>query len=85
MNTSMKDGICSSCKSKEVYAQERGFEYPGNIRVVTTNRRFIDPFNYSTATIDFVCVNCGYFENYISDKNTLIEISNTWQKVKVIE
>lgn len=30
----------------------------------------------------FVCVRCGYYENYVSDRAVLANIANTWEKIE---
>ena len=78
----MKDGRCGSCNSDKVYAQENGFSHGKGFQVVTGFRQVYEMSK--TATIDFVCVNCGYFQQYISDKSTLRSVSEKWEKVPVL-
>lgn len=82
-NKIMKDGICTSCKSTKVFANQDGFTHSKGFQVNAKNRSVWEL--QKTNTIDFVCVNCGYFEQYISDKSTLSEIALNWDKVKTID
>ena len=73
----MKDGKCIKCGSREVYhnngrwGQRGGFN--GNTIPVTV---FTD-----AELTNFVCVNCGYVENYIQDGKKREKIKGKWTKV----
>lgn len=73
----MKQGRCPKCGSDEVYS---------GIRVSPKNGPFgsnsIPVSLFSIAALDnYVCVECGYVESYISDASKLKEISKKWPKV----
>ena len=76
----MKSGQCPKCGSFEVYSG-----------AYVTNKRG----NYGSNTIpvsggifpqlapldNYVCVNCGYVESYISDEEQLQRIAEKWPRV----
>jgi hypothetical protein len=73
----MKNGICPKCGSKDVRSGtqwSRGGTYSSN-RIPLGNM-------VSGAPLDnYVCVNCGYVESYISDERSLREIARYWPRV----
>lgn len=58
----MRSGTCPKCNSNNVYFKEYA------LNNVTLDGRGVD-------YLDYVCTDCGYFETYITDKNTLRKIS----------
>ncbi len=72
----MKNGNCPKCDSGEVYSGEglilKSGPFAGNSIPVSLT---------SLAPLDnFVCVDCGYVEHYISDRYKLKEIKKKWDK-----
>ncbi len=65
----MKSGVCPKCGSDEVYS--------GPSSSLLSKRYNIIPITiWSYTVLDYyVCVNCGYVENYISDAKKLQEIA----------
>lgn len=70
----MKDGTCPKCNMNDVHCNPEEWSHP-----------------YSGISIGFmssallhhaVCVNCGYVELYILDKNTRQEIARRWVHVE---
>lgn len=70
----MKDGVCPKCGSHEVYAGNEIF-FKGSNNSIPIN------FMNSAALDNYVCVNCGYVESYISDSGKLRKIKENWPKV----
>ena len=73
----MKNGKCPKCDSTNIFKQDRGawMGENGGLYVQT---------GFATKASDFesyVCVDCGYFENYIIDKGKLQEVQKKWAKV----
>lgn len=72
----LKDGNCPKCGSGEVYSGAglllKGGPFASNSIPVSLT---------SLAPMDnYVCVNCGYVEHYISEPSKLKEISKKWDK-----
>jgi len=79
----MKDGICNACRSTKIFAKQNGFTHGKGFQVQTGLASVLELTK--TSTIDFVCVNCGYFEQYIDDKRKLKEVADSWEKVNLID
>ncbi len=65
---SMKSGKCPKCGSTSIYTQQNELQetrVSGRLQVVD----------------DYVCATCGYFETYLTDKDTLRKITERWKKV----
>lgn len=73
---SMKNGICPACGSSEVH-EGTNFMFKGSSHNVI-------PFAFMRfAPLDnYVCVNCGYVEQYIGNRAHLEAIRKKWPKVK---
>ena len=72
----MKKGICPKCDSGKVYSGEglvlKGGPFASNSIPVSLT---------SVAPLDnYVCVECGYVEHYISDRYKLKEIAKKWDR-----
>ncbi|CAB1083250.1 hypothetical protein D1AOALGA4SA_10824 [Olavius algarvensis Delta 1 endosymbiont] len=73
----MKTGKCPKCSSHEVFSGagvslKKGPFGSNSIPIGLTSIAALD---------NFVCVECGYVESYISDPDKLAEISRKWDKV----
>jgi len=71
----VKDGICPRCKSTQVYSS-------ANMRNRTENSSTI-PLSLlrSIPLENYVCINCGYVESYVSDQEMLYRVKDIWNKV----
>lgn len=81
----MKDANCPKCGSGEVYSGVELIVKDGPIANLLKGGPFASnsiPISLtSMAPIDnYVCVNCGYVEQYISDRSKLKEIAKKWDK-----
>lgn len=81
----MKDANCPKCGSGEVYSGVELIVKDGPIASILKGGPFASnsiPISLSSmAPIDnYVCVNCGYVEHYISDRAKLKEIAKKWDK-----
>ncbi|MFK5951624.1 MAG: hypothetical protein QM498_01105 [Desulfobacterium sp.] len=81
----MKDANCPKCGSGEVYSGVDLIVKEGPISSLLKGGPFASnsiPISLtSMAPIDnYVCVNCGYVEHYISDRSKLKEIAKKWDK-----
>jgi predicted RNA-binding Zn-ribbon protein involved in translation (DUF1610 family) len=74
----VKSGTCPNCGSSEVYA---GAKVGLKAGVYGSNTIPIS-FWYSGILDNYVCVDCGYVESYISDRARLEEVRKKWVKVK---
>jgi predicted nucleic-acid-binding Zn-ribbon protein len=84
----MKDANCPKCGSGEVYSGVELIVKDGPIASILKGGPFASnsiPISLSSmAPIDnYVCVNCGYVEHYISDRSKLKEIAKKWDKASV--
>ena len=80
----MRKGICPKCGSTEIYhfcmphvGGGLGWERYLNIKVQWGEKATL---NWDT----FLCTNCGYFENYLNDRELLESVKNPenqWVKV----
>jgi len=73
----VKTGKCPKCSSHEVFSGagvslKKGPFGSNSIPIGLTSIAALD---------NFVCVECGYVESYISDPDKLAEISRKWDKV----
>lgn len=78
----MKDGQCPKCKSHLVCS---GANLPlkcgiNCINCIPLNGGFTEP-EYA-ALDNYVCINCGYVESYISEAEHLVFIAKNWPRVK---
>lgn len=78
-------GICPKCKSKEVYFSVKDLtQLDPRSGVFVANRRFGGSFTARTEI--YVCMDCGYFEEYFRDEDLKDEkirekIKKKWKKV----
>jgi len=75
----MRNGICPKCRSKNIYMRKNGIqvgENSGGVFVHTSTMTRVTPIEA------YICVDCGYFENFITDAAKLMEVSQTWTKVE---
>lgn len=80
----MRDAICPKCGESTVYTTETGIgiERAGNKVAVTLSRK--QWRQKSSATTDYVCVSCGYYERYLTDRGLLDRIAAEWAPAKVL-
>ena len=74
----MKNGQCPRCGSKEIYSGAniplKSGPFAGNAIPITL---------LSMAALDnYVCVDCGLVESYISEASKLEEVVKSWDKVE---
>jgi len=79
----VKDANCPKCGSGDVYSGVELIVKDGPIANILKGGPFASnsiPISLSSmAPIDnYVCVNCGYVEHYISDRSKLKEIEKKW-------
>jgi len=80
-----KTGICPKCKSSEIYFDSREattLDPRGSIFIA--RRSFGGHFSAQVET--YVCINCGYFEEYITeqslkDSKMIEKIKTKWKKL----
>ncbi|MBC8489508.1 MAG: hypothetical protein H8D45_26115 [Bacteroidetes bacterium] len=74
----MRNGKCPKCGSATVYSKTEGLKYAVARGVVFVHTGIM---TIPSPAIAYICTSCGYFENYIADKNKLSEVAAKWQKV----
>ena len=72
----MRSGQCPKCGSANIYTKQFGLEGP------KVDGKMV------SASEDYICTDCGYFETYVKDKDMLNRIVQRaeklgdWKKVK---
>ena len=74
----MKSGQCPKCGSFEVYS---GAYVPNKYVYYNTIPVSGGLFSQVVELDNYVCVNCGYVESYISDEEQLRRIADKWPRV----
>lgn len=76
----MKDGQCPRCHSYEVHSgADIGWKGGPQINMIPIGAGLL---RSSTVALDnYLFVNCGYVESYISDARALRDIAQTWPRV----
>jgi hypothetical protein len=76
--TSLKaDSLCPQCGSSRVHS---GAGAEGKEGLRGSNRIPLDALHYATLD-NYVCLNCGYLESYISDRGALNRVAKEWPKI----
>jgi hypothetical protein len=78
----MKNGKCPKCNSTNVFMNIYGVEWSDEAGWLTIwmgsqKERSAKQSRYDS----YICVDCGYFENYILDKEILHEVQTKWNRV----
>ncbi len=76
----MKDGTCPKCNSSSVFKQQNGVRPERQFWVYTGVNSGI-PSSYQTTAETYLCIDCGYFENYIPVDKRLEQVQKVWTKV----
>ena len=73
----MRNGECPKCGSHEIYtSNEEGDGFGGdNSCMLSCGARFTEKWQ------TFLCVNCGYYENYLTDKELIADIISKRKKM----
>ena len=74
----MKNGLCPKCNSTNVFMKNNGIWLGGHTLPLTI---FPGSIGSGANCESYVCVDCGYFENYVVTKELLEEIRQKWNKV----
>ena len=75
----MLNGKCPQCGSETVHSRPGGLNFGNMDRIFVNAGIKHNPSTYTT----LVCVTCGYFEVYLSEKSYLAEVAQTWPKMPV--
>jgi predicted nucleic-acid-binding Zn-ribbon protein len=78
LDKTLKSGTCPKCGSNEVYNDSK--KMPNNQRAyinISATRAF--------TVVTYICINCGYFEEYIKDEDlrdekNILKIKDKWSK-----
>ena len=73
----MKNGRCPKCGSTTVHYRPGGLGF-GNQNMIYV---YADK-NLASSTVSYVCTACGYFEEYLTDKDALALVAAKWSKVR---
>jgi len=73
----MENGKCNNCDSDQVYRSLNGI-ISGNKLVFV---RHLSRITSRSDKMTYICTNCGYYKNYIVDKEILQKITGKWEKV----
>jgi len=76
----LKTGVCPKCKSTEIYANK------AVVKVASRNAISVSSFT-SLFSDDYLCISCGYLEQYVNDvylKDTkkIDKVKQKWEKVE---
>ncbi len=74
----MRNGECPKCGSHEIYTNTEDGEGFGGDESATLNCGLDSTEKWQT----FLCTNCGYYENYLTDKILIADIVAKRKKMK---
>ena len=78
----MRSGKCPKCNSTNVFMNKRGIDYGGGWGWLEIWMGSPDEASNRQSDCDsYICSDCGYFENYIVDKEILHEVQTKWTRV----
>ena len=72
----MRNGKCPKCGAATVHSLTNGIS-PGGRREYI----LFGGANYGIDIQSYVCVTCGYYENYLADPKRLAEVAQKWPPV----
>ncbi len=74
----MKNGKCPQCGATTVHSR------PGGLGFGNTDKVYIytGTMGKPSTTRAYICVTCGYYEVYLTDKDFLGEVARSWPKVQ---
>jgi len=79
----MKNGRCSKCNSTNVFMNRSGIEWSDESGRVTIWIGSPESRSGKQSYYDsYICIDCGYFENYILNQDVLHEVKKNWSKVE---
>jgi C4-type Zn-finger protein len=75
----LKSGTCPQCGSKEIYTDSQQPNRGERSQIPVSSFKWL-------LTKYYVCISCGYFEEYIrekelKDEKTIAKIKDNWKKV----
>ena len=74
----MKEGKCPRCGSIQVRKQQNGLQGGAEMKTAVWNDKYVtEPANIVT----YLCIYCGYFENYLLDRALLSKATQKWTQV----
>lgn len=81
--SAMRDGQCSKCASERVYTSTNGIMMDTRLVLYIKQGKSWQPTKH---WVTYLCVDCGYYENYLSDPDILTQIRDAaatlqWKKV----
>ncbi len=84
----MRDGICSRCGGREVYASRNGLSVGGGFPATVQGHidpgfRGIRPHHQTDGIWQYACANCGCCETYLLDDALVDFVRQAWVRVPV--
>jgi DNA-directed RNA polymerase subunit RPC12/RpoP len=73
----MSNKRCPRCDSQSFYKMRNGI-ISGDKHVFVRGLGLLTP---RTDRMTYLCADCGYYENYIIDKDILLGVTRKWEKV----
>jgi predicted nucleic-acid-binding Zn-ribbon protein len=74
----MRNGECPKCSSHEIYTSDEDGEGFGGDESSSLNCGLDSTDKWRT----YLCANCGYYENYLTDKDMIANIVAQRRKMK---
>lgn len=74
----MRNGKCPKCGSSEIYTNDADGEGFGGDEAATLQCGLDSTDKWQT----YLCVNCGYYENYLTDKDLMADIVAKRKRMK---
>jgi hypothetical protein len=84
----MLDGRCPKCGATEVHRRYKGVGFVDRRSDTGGPWVFVGPSDDDACGTSpdgwgYVCVACGYWEYYISDRDLLLKVARDWERVPV--
>ncbi|MCP4542728.1 MAG: hypothetical protein GY832_36865 [Chloroflexi bacterium] len=76
----MNRGECPKCGSSNIYKQSDGIRPRDEWVMLDSHWGKLEVRN-PTPVDTYLCIDCGYFENYVTDKDKLSKVAQIWDKV----
>ena len=77
----MKNGKCPKCNSTNVFKNQRGMNWGNSGWVELWFGSLEERTNEYSDCDSYICTDCGYFENYLLDKEVLQKVQSKWTRV----
>ena len=75
----MKDGTCPRCRKLQVRRKHNGLK--ADRWRITGSSWNQETGDEGADVVTYLCVNCGYFENYLIDRDLLSQAARIWTRI----